>query len=199
MKQSHIFLGTQDIASLFGYYKKGYEKMGYKVTTCSFPNKYSHNQPKYDLLPDAFFLKNKFLKPFEYQLNPDENSKIQQTYLRFIFWLFFSILNVFIGILNFFLSFFLIFQKIHWIITIQKYDIFHFIWIQDYADELEWRFWWIKYFNKKLIVNFVGDDVRWSPLLIEEYQKLGFEYEKPEIFVEKVYTNNDYANEFLKR
>jgi hypothetical protein len=194
MKKKQIFLGVQDIASLFAYYKKGYEKLGYEVTTCSFPNKFS-NVDAYDMTPNDLFSKQ--IINFKYSLNPDKTSKIQSAILRFLIFLIFKFLDIFILELNFYFP--SISQKISWINQIRKYDIFHFIWIQDYSNELKWRFKWIKYFNKKIIINFVGDDIRWRPLLIEEYKYLGLGYENPVIFVEKAYNMNDLPNELLKR
>lgn len=185
MKKKRIFLGVNNIASLFNYYKKGYESQGYKVTTCSNHNKFC--EMEYDMSLDYFnnILGSKYIY---YNLKFDQNSKIKFIPIRFFVFLFIKIFNIFKKVNTF----------IKILLFVIKYDIFHFIWFSDYPDKIV-LFKLIKLFRKKIIINFVGDEVRWRPLLIQEYQILGLHHENFNTFVEQCYTLQNSANEFIKR
>lgn len=47
-----------------------------------------------------------------------------------------------------------------------RYDIFHFMWFLE--NHNKYYFWFLKLLKKKIIVSFVGSDIRWMPVWITE-------------------------------
>lgn len=191
-----IFLGINNIASIIDYYKQGYESLGYKVTTCSYPNKYvsinEYSMPIESFL--YFFTTPTIGNIIDYKLEPAPNSFLKISWLRYIILLVAKLINKPYQYYSY------IFFELEWIRFVLKYDIFHLIWLITLPyDILDRRIKWIKLFRKKIIINFVGDDIRWRPLLLEEFKLLNLPYEEAKEFVEDVYDMNNLKEEFFKR
>jgi hypothetical protein len=147
-----IFLGIIDIASQIQLYKSGYEKLGLQVTTCSpsmINSKYSSD------ITYERFLNKTCLIDLRHKLNKISDKYHKYFFSRIIIIIFGQILNIS--------------KRVSWFFFIHKFDMFHFMWVNDIVDsDFEWRLRMIKKRNKKVIFCFVGDDIRWRPLLIEE-------------------------------
>jgi hypothetical protein len=72
---------------------------------------------------------------------------------------------------------------------VKEFDVFFFVW-EGILDDFE-DFEIIKHAGKKLIVQFVGDEVRWEPAARQEFEK----YQKPII----EYDNYDYSLKELNK
>lgn len=51
--------------------------------------------------------------------------------------------------------------------SVLTHDIFHFFWYNDRSNRF--YLWLIKSLNKKVIIQFVGSDIKWIPLLFQEF------------------------------
>jgi len=61
-----------------------------------------------------------------------------------------------------------------WTFALFYFDIFHFMWVPEKSNVF--LFWLIKFFKKKIIVTFVGSEIRWVPSWLQEFDMRGLDH-----------------------
>jgi len=85
----------------------------------------------------------------------------------------------------------LIAQPTYWIvllISIFRCDIFHFMWFLRKENRL--ILWLLKILSKKVIVSFVGSDIRWYPVWVQEFDNRGLTHRKITDYMEIIKSND---------
>lgn len=155
MKRLRIFLGVVDIAGQIGDYRNGYENLGHEVFTMVF-----NRNPHYPDRKYSFVL---------YDLYPGgllTATNLPLSILRKVF-TFLVVTPAFYIVLG-------------WVIL--TCDIFQLMWITD----KRWKYIlpFLKVLKKKVVVNFVGSDIRYVPRFIQELDMLGFDHHDNETLMQ---------------
>jgi glycosyltransferase involved in cell wall biosynthesis len=147
-KKKRIFIGVVDICGQVGDFKRAFERLGYKTFTLVFER------------GEKYLSENKY----SFVLN--------DLYPEFLI----DCKNLFYLLIRKFYTFFFVnplFFVIFFYSTLVC-DIYIFIWLKN----PRWKFllWLLKKFHKKIFVMFVGSDVRWKPLAIQDFELNNIEY-----------------------
>jgi glycosyltransferase involved in cell wall biosynthesis len=75
-------------------------------------------------------------------------------------------------------------------------DVFHFMWFLEKENRLYFRL--LKLLNKKIIVSFVGSDIRWIPLWIQEFRQRGISLPDESLLMENTIRQKSRIGEKLR-
>jgi len=147
VKQPRIFLGVVDIAGQIGDYRSGYENLGLQVFTMVFDRNPQYPDRRYSFVLYDLYPR-RLLKP----------TNLSASILRKVF-------SFLVVTPAFYIA-------LGW--AALKCDIFQLMWITDER----WKYILpaLKILKKKVVVNFVGSDIRYVPRFIQELDMLGLDH-----------------------
>ena len=156
-----IFIGTYNIASQLNDWEYGFKKNGCKVSIGSFGNHTHLVSGDFDYLITDHYFKSTIIK----------SPVFNKMYNEFLYKIHGSYRRKLL-------------RKL-----VKEYDVFLFIW-ESILDNFE-DFEIIKAAGKKIVVVFVGDDIRWQPAMKQEFRMHGM--------LPLEYHNYDYSLNALNR
>ncbi len=161
MSKYRIFIGFYNIAGQIDDLQEGYRLNGHKVFSCVWKKNPHVPEGKYSVILETIF-------PTQL-LN---SKKKLHVFLRKLYSL-------------------LIFHPVFYLLmlsTIFFIDVYHLMWIK----ERRWKYILpvFKFFNKKIIISLVGDDVRWRPAYVEELDLLGLSHPPEDILMDSFKSQN---------
>jgi glycosyltransferase involved in cell wall biosynthesis len=83
-----------------------------------------------------------------------------------------------------------------WLFAVFYFDVFHFMWVPEWYTPLLLSV--LKKLNKKIIVHFVGSDIRWVPTWLQEFEFRGLDHPDSDVRMEATIQSGITLDEKLR-